>query len=315
MAEPRIETLDMQMVLTVARLGSFSAAATELRMAVPSVSTRMASLERRLGARLFERRARGSALTSEGLRFVGYARRCLDLLDEARAEVGASPIKRLVLAAPHSLAAAILPVTLDALSRRSIAVHGLVAHSREIVDLVSDGTAHAGFVLTQVPTGQLITERLGTSPIVAVTRSGHPLAGQPRVALSDLREHTLVVYRWDAEGEPVARAFDDPGRPRTCPVHTTGSPEAALQLAADTDWVAVVPRFAITRAVREGACVMLPLGLPTWTVDVRLLHPGRRADRDGVIALLDALPRVREELFAESVPPASTKRLPVTATS
>ncbi len=51
------------------------------------------------------------------------------------------------------------------------------------------------------------------------------------------------------------------------------------------------------------------------TVDVRLLHPGRRADRDGVIALLDALPRVREELFAESVPPASTKRLPVTATS
>jgi DNA-binding transcriptional LysR family regulator len=57
MAEARIETLDMQMVLTVARLGSFSAAATELRMAAPSVSTRMASLERRLGARLFERRA------------------------------------------------------------------------------------------------------------------------------------------------------------------------------------------------------------------------------------------------------------------
>jgi DNA-binding transcriptional LysR family regulator len=297
MAEPRIETLDMQVVLTVARLGSFSAAAAELRMAAPSVSARMASLERRLGARLFERRARGSALTPEGQRFVGYARRCIDLLDEARAEVGASPVKRLVLAAPHSLAGTVLPLALESLARRSIAVHGLVAHSREIIELVDDGTAHAGFVLTQVPTGGLASERLGASPLLAVVGVGHPLAGQDEVTFADLRAHPLVVYRWDAEGEPVARAFDDPARLPTQPVHTTGSPEAALQLAADAGWVAVVPRFAAARAVRAGSCVPLALNLPDWTVDIRLLHPIRRGDRDGVAALLDTLPELRDRLL------------------
>ncbi|ODU05457.1 MAG: hypothetical protein ABS81_07500 [Pseudonocardia sp. SCN 72-86] len=297
MSESRIETLDMQVVLTVARLGSFSAAAAEMRVAAPSISARMASLERRLGARLFERKARGSALTPEGQRFVGYARRCLDLLDEARAEVGTSPVKRLVLAAPHSLAGTILPLALQFLARRSIAVHGLVAHSREIIELVDDGTAHAGFVLTQVPTGRLVSERVGASPILAVAAADHPLAHRREVTFRDLRDHPLVVYRWDAEGEPVARAFDDPARLPTQPVHTTGSPEAALQLAADAGWVAVVPRFAATRSIRERLCVPLSLRLPTWTVDIRLLHPVRHADRDGVTALLDTLPELRDRLL------------------
>ena len=297
MGGARIETADMEVFTAIARLGSFSAAAAELRLAAPSVSTRIASLERRLGSRLFERHARGSVLTPEGLRFVGYARRCLHLLDEARAEVGASSMDRLVLAVPHSLAGALLPSALKAMAQHSVAVHGLVAHSREIVELVGDGTAHAGFVLTQVPAGSLMTERLGASPIVAVGRAGHPLAGRPRLRIGDLDDYTLVVYRWDAEGEPVAHAFDSRDRSPAHPVHTTGSPEAALRLARETDTVAVVPLFAAARPLQTDALVTLPVQLPRWTVDLRLLYPGHRTDRDGMAALLDSLPTLRATLL------------------
>lgn len=55
MAQPRIETQDLTVFLAVADEGSFGAAAVRLQLAQPSVSTRMAALERKLGVRLFQR--------------------------------------------------------------------------------------------------------------------------------------------------------------------------------------------------------------------------------------------------------------------
>ena len=49
-----------------ARTGSFTAAAVEFNVSQPSVSRSVAELEAAVGARLFERRARGLELTADG---------------------------------------------------------------------------------------------------------------------------------------------------------------------------------------------------------------------------------------------------------
>ncbi|WP_293813214.1 LysR family transcriptional regulator [uncultured Bosea sp.] len=49
-----------------ARTGSFTAAAAEFNVSQPSISRSVAELEAAVGARLFERRARGLELTADG---------------------------------------------------------------------------------------------------------------------------------------------------------------------------------------------------------------------------------------------------------
>ncbi len=62
--------LNINALITIARLGSFSAAARELKT-VPSVITkRIAQLEKEVGARLINRSTRGLALTAAGERFL-----------------------------------------------------------------------------------------------------------------------------------------------------------------------------------------------------------------------------------------------------
>ncbi|AUA17061.1 LysR family transcriptional regulator [Streptomyces sp. SID8382] len=296
MSHSSLEIMDLEVFSAIARLGSFSAAAAELRLAAPSVSNRIAALERRLGTALFVRGARGSTLTPAGQRLVGYARRCLDLLDEAVHSLDTGIPERLVLAAPNSFAATVFPLAFKALDGLAIAAHGRVAHSREVVEQVRDGSAHGGFLLTQVATGPLRSERLGASPMVAVCQPGHRLCGEPELTPDDLVTSTLVVYRWDAEGEPLAAIFDHPERRRDTPVHTTGSPEAAIRHAVDSGHIAVVPRFAARSFLRLGHAHLLPVRLPRWSVELRFVYLAANADNPGVAALLDSLPWLRDQL-------------------
>ena len=66
---------------SVARLGSFSAAADELALTQGAISRQVMSLEEQLGVRLFERGARGVALTTEGS---AYAKSIAAALGEIR---------------------------------------------------------------------------------------------------------------------------------------------------------------------------------------------------------------------------------------
>ena len=60
------ELTDFALFLEVAQQGSFSRAAGTLRLAQPSVSARMAGLERSVGQELFARSTRGVTLTAAG---------------------------------------------------------------------------------------------------------------------------------------------------------------------------------------------------------------------------------------------------------
>jgi DNA-binding transcriptional LysR family regulator len=57
-------------VVAIARLGSFRAAALDLDMSPTAIGNAVASLENRLGVRLFNRTTRNVALTSAGREYV-----------------------------------------------------------------------------------------------------------------------------------------------------------------------------------------------------------------------------------------------------
>lgn len=74
-----LATEDLRVFVAIAAEGSFSRAATRLHHAQPSISDKIARLERQLGAELFVRSNRGADLTAAGRRLLPFAVRCLEL--------------------------------------------------------------------------------------------------------------------------------------------------------------------------------------------------------------------------------------------
>jgi DNA-binding transcriptional LysR family regulator len=96
-----VDPFALEMLVTVADLGGFTAAADRLGRTQSAVSTRIADLEKDLGHRLMERGARGVTLTAAGEKLVGHARRWLAqerlMLDDVK---GQPPLGRVRLGMP-----------------------------------------------------------------------------------------------------------------------------------------------------------------------------------------------------------------------
>ncbi|MGH3424045.1 MAG: LysR family transcriptional regulator [Nocardioidaceae bacterium] len=288
MTDENVETLDLIVFLAVARTGSFGAAAGEMRLATPSVSGRMSSLERKLAVELFVRTTHGSTLTQAGRRLVPYADRCLAVLREGHSAVRSDTRNRLTVAAPASLGSAVFAPVLRILSEASFGAHCRVAHSEEVISYLVDGTADVGLALNRVVPRDLIAHRLCRARMLAVCHPEDSLAHRQVVGFDELLTTSVAVYRWNPEAEALAEVFQHPRRPSGRPVHLLGLPSAVIDLVAENHYVGIVPEFGAEEPLRAGRVVTLPLALPDWTLDVQLICRRDNANTAGVKALLAA---------------------------
>src|ERR1700748_189925 len=79
-----MDSADLRLFESVARLGGMSRAAAELHTVQSHVTARIRLLEEQLGSPLFERHSRGVALTPAGRRLLPYAEQIGHLMAEAR---------------------------------------------------------------------------------------------------------------------------------------------------------------------------------------------------------------------------------------
>ncbi|WP_298051689.1 LysR family transcriptional regulator [uncultured Paenalcaligenes sp.] len=77
-----IDFKQIEAFVWVAELGGFSAAAEKLNTTQPSISQRIASFERQVATRVFDRSARGIKLTDKGQELLSHAQRMLELRNE-----------------------------------------------------------------------------------------------------------------------------------------------------------------------------------------------------------------------------------------
>ena len=188
--------------VTVARLGSFSAAAAELRYTQAAVSQQIAALETDLKVTLLHRRP--VTPTEAGARLLEHAEPILLRLDAARADVTRltlAPAARLVVGiTPLAGGTPTLATALAALRRRmprldvtvrlgsrSLVTTGVARGELDIGLLDGLGAAGDSLALLAPLSGVGVTE----TEVVLVLPPDHPLAGRPGVRLAD-----LVDARW-----------------------------------------------------------------------------------------------------------------------
>src|SRR5437660_8842886 len=163
-----IEFEDLRVFLAAAEHGSFGRAASALGLAQPSVSNRMAALERRLGRPLFSRSTRGAALTSAGERLVPHARRALQVMEDAQSAARKTnyvPPIRVLLSASYSNV--LLPAVVDAFESADPPLSVSYDHGPNIVRAVATGDAAVGFLAPCPHPTTVALRSLGPSPVVA----------------------------------------------------------------------------------------------------------------------------------------------------
>ena len=214
--------IELEVVLAVARLGGFRAAARELGMSSTALSRAMAQLEKRLGVRLFNRTTRSVALTEAGAQFVAAVSPALSEIQQAMAAVNdrrATPTGTLRLNCAVGAARAVLvPVVLEYL-RRFPAMSVDIVTEAHFVDIVGKGF-DAGIRTADAVPRDMIAVPFGGALNFSVVAAPSYFAKhrKPRTP-QDLMSHQCIrarwpsgtLYRWEFERRGEKLALDVPG--------------------------------------------------------------------------------------------------------
>lgn len=166
MPPPNLDMDALRTLLAAQQLGSLIRAAERVGRSQSAVSQQMRKLEEQIGQPLFRRRGRGLELTESGNQILSYARRILDLNDEAvRTIRGASVAGTVRFGLPGDFAESWLPVALGQFKKAHPAVRVEVAVERNGVLLERLDKGELDLVLVMGYANRADAEPIATLPM------------------------------------------------------------------------------------------------------------------------------------------------------
>lgn len=190
---------DLRHALAIAEAGSLAAAARTLDVQHSTVLRRLETLERRLGARLFERRRQGCVPTEAGELLVEQARRMQPGVDELARRIRG---RDLALAGSVRLSTSyiamlyLLPGPLAAFSRAHPGIEVEVTEASALADL-SRRDADMALRLSRTVPEHLVGRRLGEVRFRVYARRAAPGLPQQPLPLPELLEFPWIGYDRD----------------------------------------------------------------------------------------------------------------------
>jgi len=297
---------ELNAVAAIAARKSFRAAANDLGISASALSHAVASLESRLGVRLFNRTTRSVSLTPAGEQFVTRVKPAMREIADAMHEVNeqrSTPAGLIRINTSEGAGEQILaPIVTEFLRRYGDVQLELVTQAG-LVDIVADGF-DAGVRLAELVPRDMISIPLGKTQrhVVVGAASYFATRAQPR-SPSDLKEHVCVryrlpggsIYRWEFAKRGQISSVDITG-----PL-TLDSDRLILRAALEGAGLAYVSEWSARKALAEGRLIQV---LSDWTPPypgLCLYYPSHRhlaaAMRafTGVIRELAAGDRVRHK--------------------
>lgn len=147
-----LDPIQLQALVTVSDNGSFTRAAQQLSLTQAAVSGQIRKLEDRLGVRLFDRHPGKVQLTEAGERLTGYAKRLLEINDEAIRALSDSEFGETVrLGVPDDYATVFLRGALASFSRKhpNTRVEVIGALSGPLLDMYEAGQLDLALITKQ----------------------------------------------------------------------------------------------------------------------------------------------------------------------
>lgn len=290
----------MSVIVAVTETGSFSAASRRLGTPVATVSRKVADLEARLKAQLFQRSSRRMTLTDAGRTYVEACRRIIEQVNDAERHVSGeykSPKGDLVVTTPWGLGHThLLPLAVEFLDAYpEIDLRLLLTD--QVVDPVQENVDVA-VRIGSLPDSAMIAARIGSIRLV-VCGSPAYLAARGRPQIPDhLRDHDCIAIS-DAAGSNAwkfgrgARASLMPIQSRLC-VNTS---EAAVLAAIAGAGLTRVMSYKMDGAKRAGSLELVLETFEPEPLPVHIVYSPRKPVPMKLRAFLNwVTPRLKDRL-------------------
>jgi DNA-binding transcriptional LysR family regulator len=276
-----VQLAELTAFVAVAENLSFTKAAVQVGVALPTMSQTIRSLEERLGVRLFNRTTRSVALTEAGDRLLLEIQPIIAGIDHALESVNLfrdNPVGTLRLAVSRPAATRVLAPIIQPFLAEYPAIRLEVSVDDTHSDIVS-GRFDAGIrVGHRVERDMTILRLLDEFRMLAVATPGY-LARHPAPSLpKDLHFHNCIRYRqpWDGSFQPW---MFNKGRQHS-EISVEGSLiandiELVLGAALDGVGVAYVAEPLVAPLLAEGRLLALLQGWCSMLPGVFLYYPSR----------------------------------------
>ena len=258
---------ELNAAAAIATRKSFRGAANDLGISASALSHAVASLESRLGMRLFNRTTRSVSLTPAGEQFLARVKPAMREIADAMHEVNeqrSTPAGLIRINISEGAGEQILaPIVVEFMRRYGDVQLEIVTEGR-LVDIVADGF-DAGVRLAELVPRDMISIPIGRTQrhVVVGSRSYFASRTKPR-SPSDLKEQVCIryrlpggsIYRWEFQKRGQVSSVDITG-----PL-TLDSDRLVLRAALEGAGLAYVSEWSAQKALAEGRLIQV---LSDWT--------------------------------------------------
>lgn len=259
-----MDLLQLEHLIAVVDEGSFTRAAERVYRTQPAISQSIKKLEEEVGAPLFARDTPDMALTQSGRLLVEYARRMIQMRDDAMRSL--EDLRQLVagsvaVAAHESAAVYLLPGPLKSYLRAFPDIRVGIHRSRldEIPRQVLDRQVDVGFVKDEPSSKDLQCVQVHLDEMVLVASPRHLLLKRRRLSITDLSsEHFVIHHSCTATTQRILHLFGRHGS--RCKVAAElWSFENIKQFVREDVGLAIVPGISVRQELADGVLARLPL--------------------------------------------------------
>lgn len=252
-----MEFSELEVLVCLAQERHFSRAAERLHRSQPTVSQTLKRLEEEVGEPLFERGVRNGAPTALGKLLLGYAKRILQLREEAQAAVEDLRGRRrghLRLLATECICIYLLPELLRSYRKAhpGIKVEIIRAKTEAIPRAVLEQEADFGFLSDDPERQELASLQLRKDELVLVAAPGHPVAQRRSVTVPELGGQSILGF---GARHPARQRLAELFAAHRTPLNITvelASIETLKDFARQGEGLAFLPRMVVQRDLEEG---------------------------------------------------------------
>ncbi len=262
-----LENFRLKVFRAVAEHLSFRKAGEALYLTQPAITQQVKALEEELGAKLFERSAKGVVLSEAGNRLLEYANRLSQLAEEAENHVASlkgEAAGSIVLGASTTIAQYVIPPHLAAFSRRfpSVQLQMITENTEKIAEGVATGRFDLGLIEGPPLRKDLRVQPWFEDELLLVVPVGHEWSALEAIPAEQLRgAHLVMRERGSGSRHVVEQALQRAGL-RLGALHVAmelDSTEAILSCVEAGLGLGFVSRWALRRRAQTESLSTLRL--------------------------------------------------------
>ncbi len=299
-----MEFNQLRVFCAVVEKKSFSRASEAVFLSQPTVSLQIRALEQELGTRLLDRQGREVSVTGSGKLLYGYARKILQIADEAEqaiAQLKGLIVGEIIIGASTIPGEYILPGLLAEFKGKypGIEINLAIGDTKEIIRKVIENEVEVGVVGQREGSEKLVFHGFSTEKLVLIAPVHSPLLPHDQITVGELRKVPFIL-RESGSGTrgTVERRLREIGVKETDLniVMRMGSTAAVKKAVESGAGVSIISERAIEKEIKLGLLKKVPVKGLELQREFFTVHRRGRSHSPAIEALLKFLEEKRFSL-------------------